>query len=110
MLEVLMANLLGNAWKYTRDVVTPSIRVHAVPGERGPCFCVVDNGSGFDMEHAGRLFQPFQRLHRHDEFPGLGIGLATCKRIVERHGGTIRASAKPGQGALFCVCLPSVDG
>lgn len=106
MLEVVLTNLLANAWKYTRDVVTPTIRVHVVPGERGPCFCVADNGSGFDMDRAGQLFQPFQRLHRQDEYPGLGIGLATCKRIVERHGGTIRASAKPGQGAVFCVCLP----
>jgi PAS domain S-box-containing protein len=109
MLEVVLANLLDNAWKYTRDVVTPTIRVNWVRGERGPCFCVADIGSGFDIKNAGHLFQPFQRLHRQDEFPGLGIGLATCKRIIERHGGTIRASAKPGQGAVFCVYLPPGD-
>jgi len=101
----VLANLLGNAWKYTRDAATPTIRVHSVPREHGLCFCVEDNGSGFDMERAERLFQPFQRLHRQDEFPGLGIGLATCKRIVERHGGTIVANAKPGQGARFCIYL-----
>jgi signal transduction histidine kinase len=58
------------------------------------------------MAHAGSLFQPFRRLHRQDEFPGLGIGLATVQRIVNRHGGVIRASAVPGDGATFCFSLP----
>jgi light-regulated signal transduction histidine kinase (bacteriophytochrome) len=106
MVEVVMSNLLGNAWKYTAGTPAPAIRVYAEPvgGERR--FCVADNGAGFDMRHAEKLFQPFQRLHRQDEFPGIGIGLATVQRIVHRHGGTIRATAAPQKGATFCFTLP----
>jgi len=106
MIEALMRNLLGNAWKYSAHAAAACIRVYATErgGER--CFCVADNGAGFDMAHANRLFQPFQRLHRQDEFPGIGIGLATVQRIVQRHGGRIEARAAPGQGAEFCFTLP----
>jgi light-regulated signal transduction histidine kinase (bacteriophytochrome) len=83
------------------------IRVFAgeLDGLRG--ICVADNGAGFDMAHASQLFQPFRRLHRQDEFPGLGIGLATVQRIVQRHGGEVRARAAPGEGAMFCFTLGS---
>ncbi len=110
MLASALGNLLDNAWKYTGATAAPVIRVHAgeVGGLRG--FCVSDNGAGFDMEHAGRLFKPFQRLHRQDEFPGIGIGLATVQRIVHRHGGEIAAHAVPGEGATFCIALPQVPG
>lgn len=107
MLEALMANLLGNAWKYTLHTEKPVIRFYSKPGRKGISYCVTDNGAGFDMAYAERLFQPFQRLHRQEEFPGLGIGLATVKRIVERHGGEIQASAKVGEGAAFCFTLPT---
>lgn len=105
MIEVVMRNLLGNAWKYTARTAEPLIRVYAemVDGER--FYCVADNGAGFAMAHAGKLFQPFQRLHRQDEFPGIGIGLATVQRIVHRHGGAIRAQGEPGKGATFCFSL-----
>lgn len=106
MLASVMTNLLDNAWKYTGAAADPQIRVHAgeVNGRRG--VCVSDNGAGFDMAHAERLFQPFQRLHREDQFPGIGIGLATVQRIVNRHGGEIAAVAAPGEGASFCIALP----
>ena len=108
MMEVLMGNLLGNAWKYTAHVSAPCIRVYAAEQDGQPCICVADNGAGFDMAHARRLFQPFQRLHRQDEFPGLGIGLATVQRIVHRHGGSVSARAEQGKGATFCFSLPGV--
>jgi PAS domain S-box-containing protein len=105
MLEVVIDNLIDNACKYTGRTAAPHIRVHAglVNGVRG--FCVSDNGAGFDMAHAARLFKPFQRLHRQEEFPGTGIGLATVQRIVHRHGGEIVAQGKPGEGASFCFTL-----
>ena len=110
MLASAVVNLLDNAWKYTGSTAAPAIRVHAgeVDGLRG--ICVSDNGAGFDMEHAERLFKPFQRLHRQDEFPGIGIGLATVQRIVHRHGGQIAAHAVPGEGATFCIALPGAAG
>lgn len=105
MIEVIMRNLLGNAWKYTAHVAEPSIRVYAEERDNVRFFCVADNGAGFDMAHANRLFKPFQRLHRQDEFPGIGIGLATVQRIVNRHGGAIEARGEPGKGAIFCFTL-----
>lgn len=109
MIEVVMRNLIGNAWKYTARAKEPAIRVFAEEhgGER--LFYVADNGAGFDMAHAGKLFQPFQRLHRQEEFPGIGIGLATAQRIIHRHGGRISAESAPGQGATFCFSLPRAD-
>jgi PAS domain S-box-containing protein len=106
MLEAALANLLGNAWKYTSK--TPGARIdlatdHAAGVRR---IRIQDNGCGFDMAHSEKLFKPFQRLHRQDEFPGLGIGLATAQRIVLRHGGTLEAASAPGEGAVFFLCLP----
>lgn len=110
MIESVLSNLLDNAWKYTLGTATPVIRVYFEQADdRGWCV-VADNGAGFDPKHAARLFQPFQRLHRQDEFPGLGIGLATVHRIVTRHGGLIRATARPGQGATFSFSLPRLHG
>jgi PAS domain S-box-containing protein len=109
MLEAVMRNLLGNAWKYSAKKPDANIRVFADAqihdGLSG--FCVADNGAGFDMAHADRLFKPFQRLHRQDEFSGMGVGLATVQRIIHRHGGQIEAIAKPGEGATFCFTLPT---
>lgn len=106
MLEIVLRNLLENAWKYTERKAEASIHVYAEQiGEGAMMYCVSDNGAGFDMAHAARLFKPFQRLHRQEEFAGTGIGLATVLRIVHRHGGEIRAEGSPGQGAKFCFCL-----
>lgn len=108
MIEVMMRNLLGNAWKYTAHAAAPCIRLHAEE-HAGRCwFCVADNGAGFNMAYASKLFQPFQRLHSQQEFPGIGIGLATVLRIVNRHGGAIEAKAEPGQGAEFHFTLPDL--
>ena len=106
LFEVVMLNLLGNAWKYTAGTPQAVIQVY----RQAPAICVADNGAGFNMKHAAKLFQPFQRLHREDEFPGLGIGLATVQRIIRRHGGEIRANAAPGGGATFSFHVPQFDG
>jgi PAS domain S-box-containing protein len=110
MIEVALRNLLGNAWKYTGKASAPAVRVYSESRDGRHWFCVADNGAGFDMAYAGKLFQPFQRLHRQDEFPGIGIGLATVQRIVHRHGGVIDAHGEPGKGALFCFWLPEAAG
>ncbi|OGT89922.1 MAG: hypothetical protein A2286_06380 [Gammaproteobacteria bacterium RIFOXYA12_FULL_61_12] len=105
MIEVVMTNLLGNAWKYSAKAAEARIRVHAEDRDGRRWICVADNGAGFDMAHAAKLFHPFQRLHRQEEFPGIGIGLATVQRIVQRHGGGIVARGEPGKGAAFCFSL-----
>lgn len=112
MIEVVLRNLIDNAWKYTANTDPQEIRVYADPvTENGyRLFHVKDNGAGFDITHSGKLFQPFQRLHRQEEFPGLGIGLATVQRIIHRHGGRIGAVAAPGQGARFSFSLPVAYG
>ena len=97
----LLQNLLGNAWKYTRRRADAEIAFGAADGEAGPEFFVRDNGAGLDLTLAPRLFVPFQRYHAAREFDGLGIGLATVKRILDRHGGRIRVESAPGQGATF---------
>jgi len=101
----LLENLLGNAWKFTRDRNPGRIEVGREPGG---AFYVRDNGAGFAPEYAGKLFRPFQRLHSQEEFAGEGVGLASVRRIVERHGGTIRAEGAPGEGAKFGFTLPDI--
>ena len=98
----LLENLLGNAWKFTANAGHATIEFGVEPGG---IFYVTDNGAGFNAEYAGKLFRPFQRLHRDDEFKGHGVGLASVRRIVERHGGTIEAIGRPGAGATFRFTL-----
>ncbi len=107
--EVLLRNLLENAWKYTGQNPDPMIRIDNAELDGEPAIVVEDNGAGFDPAHANRLFKPFQRLHRQDEFPGTGIGLATVQRIIQRHGGRIEASGTPGVGAKFIFSLGSAS-
>lgn len=101
LLRVVLTNLIGNAWKFTGHVARPSIHIERVVGPRGRCIVVRDNGVGFDMAAAGKLFGAFERLHASSEFPGSGIGLATVRRIIRRHGGEIWAYAEPNRGASF---------
>jgi signal transduction histidine kinase len=102
LLRILMENLLSNAWKYTSKISDARIEFGTAPQQNGtPIYCVRDNGVGFPMQYVDRLFQPFQRLHRQEEFPGTGIGLTTVQRIIQRHGGKIWAESSPNNGATF---------
>jgi PAS domain S-box-containing protein len=103
--RVLLENLLGNAWKFTSTREHARIEIAGSEHDGLTEFVVRDNGVGFDMEHAGQLFKPFQRLHRADEFPGTGIGLASVHRIIARHGGQIRARGEIDRGATFTFTL-----
>jgi signal transduction histidine kinase len=110
MLRTVWQNLLGNAVKYTSHCDVARIEVSVRQGRRGDYeFTVADNGAGFDMQYADKLFGVFQRLHRASDFPGNGIGLANVRRIVARHGGRVWAEAEPGQGARFHFSLPATD-
>lgn len=105
LLRQVFVNLLSNAFKYTRNSSNPEIAVGCTRQDGEHVFTVRDNGSGFDMTQANRLFHPFQRFHRDDQFEGSGIGLSIVQRIVQRHGGRIWARAAPGQGAAFFFTL-----
>lgn len=105
LIHVALTNLLGNAVKYSGKVSDPVIIFDFLQDESGTIFYVRDNGAGFDMAKADKLFSPFQRLHSSHEFQGTGVGLATVKRIIERHGGKIWANSKPGEGSSFFFTL-----
>src|SRR5262249_24567215 len=105
MIKQIFANLLGNAAKFTRDREKPLIEVGSRLMPEGTGIYVRDNGVGFDMKFADKLFGVFQRLHRMEDFEGTGVGLATVARIVHKHGGTVWAESKPDQGATFYLTL-----
>jgi light-regulated signal transduction histidine kinase (bacteriophytochrome) len=108
-LQQLFQNLLDNAWKYRRPSVTLHVTITAGRHENDGViweFAVRDNGMGLDMAHADHIFDVFRRLHREQEHDGTGIGLAICRRIVERHGGRIWVTSRPGSGATFSFTLP----
>ena len=105
----ILRTLLGNAWKYTSRKAQAAVRLYSEEREGATWICVSDNGAGFDMGQATRLFRPFTRLHRQDEFAGHGMGLATVSRIVQRHGGRIEAEGAVGEGATVRFWLPRPD-
>lgn len=105
LLRNVLENLLGNAWKFTEKQPHTHIEFGALPHEDGIAFFVRDNGAGFDMAYANRLFTAFQRLHSDHEYEGSGIGLATVQRIIHRHGGEVWAESTPGEGATFYFTL-----
>jgi len=107
LLRVMLENLLGNAWKYTTKCATPQVWFERCTDSAAPSFSVRDNGAGFDMRYADRLFGVFQRLHSASDFQGTGVGLASVRRIVQRHGGDVWAEAEVGRGANFYFSIGS---
>lgn len=106
MLKQVWINLISNAVKFTRDTPHPHIRISSIASNEIPTYRIEDNGIGFDMQYADKLFGVFQRLHRWDEFEGTGVGLAIVKRVIERHGGVIHAFAEIEKGARFEFTVP----
>jgi signal transduction histidine kinase len=106
-LRLLMQNLIGNALKYHQPGIPPEIKVYAEPRSEKVQIHVEDQGIGFAQEDAERIFQPFQRLVGRSQYEGSGMGLAICRRIMERHGGEIAAFSKPGHGTTIIVTFPS---
>ncbi|HXI32983.1 MAG TPA: PAS domain S-box protein [Gemmatimonadales bacterium] len=106
LIRQVFANLLGNAFKFTRGRPSPRIEVGARSAGGDMVYLVRDNGAGFDMKYADKLFQVFSRLHHHDEFEGTGVGLALVQRIIQRHSGRIWAEGVLNQGATFYFTLP----
>jgi light-regulated signal transduction histidine kinase (bacteriophytochrome) len=109
-LRQVVVNLLDNAAKYSSQGENPRIEVMAERLDGGVVFSIRDNGVGFDPTYAEKLFKVFQRLHREDEFAGTGIGLASVRRIIQRHGGWVTGESEPGQGACFRFTLPEDSG
>jgi light-regulated signal transduction histidine kinase (bacteriophytochrome) len=108
LMRIVLENLLGNAWKFTSQKPAARIEFRRTAREGAPAYLVSDNGAGFDMAHASKLFGAFQRLHSTDEFPGTGVGLATVQRIIHRQGGQVWAEGEVGHGATFYFTLPEV--
>jgi len=107
MLRIVLENLIGNAWKFTRKAEKPHIAFGVRRHGEEDVYFVSDNGAGFDMKQAEKLFRPFQRLHTNAEFPGTGIGLATIQRVIDRFGGRVWADSKVGEGTTFSFTLPA---
>jgi light-regulated signal transduction histidine kinase (bacteriophytochrome) len=105
LLRIVLENLLGNAWKFTSKINEPEIEFGTTEQEGKNTYFVRDNGVGFNMSYADKLFLPFQRLHSSTEYAGTGIGLASVQRVIKRHGGRIWAEGKPDKGATFYFTL-----
>ena len=109
LLRIVIDNLMENAWKFTQKKPVARIEFSVTLTDGKAVYCIKDNGAGFDMAYANKLFLPFQRLHSDKEFPGFGIGLTTVKRIIYRHGGRIWAEGELNKGAAFCFTLEAKD-
>jgi len=109
LLRVVLENLLSNSWKYTSKHPTACIKFGTIQSPGTSIYYVKDDGAGFDMRYADKLFGAFQRLHGIAEFPGTGVGLATASRIIHRHGGEIWAEGQVEKGATFYFTLQPVD-
>jgi light-regulated signal transduction histidine kinase (bacteriophytochrome) len=105
LLHLVLENLLGNAWKFTGKRQQAKIEFAAAQQDGHAIYSVSDNGAGFDMTYANKLFGAFQRLHAAADFPGIGVGLATVQRIIRRHGGQVSAQGAEGKGATFSFTL-----
>lgn len=105
LVKQVWLNLIGNAFKYSSRVTEPLIEIGCYNGPPGNVYFVRDNGAGFDMKYADKLFKVFQRLHSQEEFEGTGVGLALVKRIIDKHKGRIWAEASAGKGAAFYFTL-----
>lgn len=105
-LSLALRNLLENALKYTRDADPPAISISASRTAGGVLLALQDNGIGFDMQYHDHIFKVFQRLHRDDQYPGTGIGLALVRKAIERIGGKVWGESTPGDGAVFYLELP----
>lgn len=109
LIRVALENLIGNAWKYTGKIDAGRIRFSTCEADGHTVYQIQDNGAGFGMEYAKKLFEVFQRLHRAEDFEGTGVGLAIVKRIIERHGGCVWAESRESEGASFYFTLPDQD-
>jgi light-regulated signal transduction histidine kinase (bacteriophytochrome) len=110
MLRQVFSNLIGNAVKFSRQAPAPVVEIGARAEAGRNVYFVRDNGVGFDMKYAAKLFKVFQRLHNAEQFEGTGVGLAIVGRIVQRHGGEVWAESQPGRGAAFFFTLPAAPG
>jgi light-regulated signal transduction histidine kinase (bacteriophytochrome) len=110
LMRVVLANLLGNAWKFTAKHPQATIQFGITQQNGATAYFVRDDGAGFDMAYAHKLFGAFQRLHGHNEFPGTGIGLATVRRVINRHGGDVWTESKLNQGTTFYFTLLNWGG
>ena len=108
LLSLLFRNLIGNSVKYSSN--QPVIKIRSTPRKTDFVFEITDNGIGFDMKYADKIFRPFERLHSKLDYPGTGLGLALCKRIVDRHHGQIWVHSEVNKGSTFCFSLPNSSG